>query len=223
VGSGPEWYLVEPPGWVPVPAASAPEVLDRRVILAESPGAFRSDMRAVSAPYSDDDDELSYVDVVCELDWYRSRIREEPVPSSPYPVERVWVEHRPGPRTGEPSPGEHPSGAPLASELDVPAYRPPRYPSGVSRVFDRVVALDAPPVRPPRRAHDVADLTGRRIVVVQPGGPVYHWRAASEPYTDREEGDVSVTICSEYDWYRWAITREPPRAEPCPIYLIWVE
>jgi hypothetical protein len=45
----------------------------------------------------------------------------------------------------------------------------------------------------------------------------------SEPYVDRTNGDVSVTICSEHDWYRWAITREPPRAEPCPIYLIWVE
>ena len=23
--------------------------------------------------------------------------------------------------------------------------------------------------------------------------------------------------------YRWVITREPPRAEPCPLYLVWVE
>jgi hypothetical protein len=69
----------------------------------------------------------------------------------------------------------------------------------------------------------VTDLTGRRIVVLQPDGPVFHRRAASEPYLDRADGDISVTVCSEHDWYRWAVTREPPRAEPCPIYLIWVE
>ena len=73
------------------------------------------------------------------------------------------------------------------------------------------------------RAADVPDLTGRRIVVSQPGGPVFHRRAVSEPYVDGASGDVSVTVCSEHDWYRWAITREPPRAEPCPIYLVWVE
>jgi hypothetical protein len=90
-------------------------------------------------------------------------------------------------------------------------------------VFDRVVTPDRPPTRRPRRAQEVADLTGRRIVVLQPDGPVFHRRAASEPYLDRADGDISVTVCSEHDWYRWAVTREPPRAEPCPIYLIWVE
>jgi hypothetical protein len=213
-----DWYLAEPPGLLPVPAAVAPEVLDRRVILAEPPGAFRYDMRAVSRPYGDRESGR-YVDVVSEHDWYRSRLRGEPVPTSRYPVDRVWVEHRPD--------APLPPGAPAGPGGEA-LVRPDRPPPGSARaaastVFDRVVRVDQPPVRRPRRAQEVSDLTGRRIVVMQPDGPVPYWRAVSEPYLDRVNGDISVTICSEHDWYRWAITREPPRAEPCPIYLIWVE
>jgi len=170
---------------------------DRRVVLAEPPGAFRYDVRAVSEPYPAEDGE-AYVDVVSEHDWYRSRIRREPVRTSPYRLDRVWVEH------GEQLP---------------PGAGPP--PSGV---FERLVSTHAPPERPPRRAGDVSELAGRRVVVIQPGGPVRHRRAVSEPYLDADgDGDVAVTICSEHDWYRWVITREPPRAEPCPLYLVWVE
>jgi hypothetical protein len=221
--SGAEWYLAEPPGWVPVPAASVPDVRDKRVVLAEPPAAFRYDMRAVSYPYTHSDG-LVYVDVVSEHDWYRSRIREEPVPKSRYRVDRVWVEYRPDQATGPAGrPGEPPVGYP---------EQPPAQPAAQARtvplaqagsIFDRVVAPDRPPGRRPRRAQDVLDLTGRRIVVLQPEGPVFHRRAVSEPYVDGGDGDVSVTVCSEYDWYRWAITRQPPRAEPYPIYLVWVE
>ena len=214
-----DWYLVEPPGLVPVPASVAVEVQDRRVILAEPPGAFRYDMRAVSQPYRDPP-AGDYVDVVSEHDWYRSRLRGEPVPTSRYPLDHVWVEHRQDPPVGEAD--ADPTGSDGAALV-----RPARGPAGPaagdeSTVFDRMVQPDRPPLRRPRRAHDVPDLTGRRIIVMQPAGPVPYWRAVSEPYLDAND-DVSVTICSEHDWYRWAITREPPRAEPCPIYLVWVE
>jgi hypothetical protein len=197
-----DWYLAEPPGLVPVPAAVAPEVLDRRVILVEPPGAFRYDMRAVSPSYGDPESG-EYVDVVSEHDWYRSRLRGEPVPTSGYPLDQVWVEHR------LEVPGTAPGGA-EAGEPPVPGDAP-------------LGALAIPPVRRPRKAQGMPDMTGRRIIVMQPSGPVLYWRAVSEPYLDQSNGDVSVTICSEHDWYRWAITREPPRAEPCPVYLIWVE
>jgi hypothetical protein len=210
-----DWYLVEPPGLVPVPAALAPGVQDRRVILTEPPGAFRYDMRAVSEPYGDTPDGV-YVDVVSEHDWYRSRLRGEPVPTSRYPLDHVWVEQRQDAVPGTPEP----NGAALVRPVGEPAEATA---VDESTVFDRVVTVDRPPVRRPRRAQGVPDLTGRRIVVMQPNGPVPYWRAVSEPYLDRTNGDVSVTICSEHDWYRWAITREPPRAEPCPIYLVWVE
>jgi hypothetical protein len=210
-----DWYLAEPPGLVPVPAAVAPEVRDRRVILAEPPGAFRYDMRAVSQPYAEPPDG-EYVDVVSEHDWYRSRLRGEPVPTSRYPVDRVWVEQRQDAPAADSATG--------GPELVRPDRGPDDPPGGdEATVFDRVVAVDEPPARRPRRAAEVPDLTGRRIIVMQPAGPMPYWRAVSEPYLDRTNGDVSVTICSEHDWYRWAITREPPRAEPCPIYLVWVE
>ena len=194
---GSEWYLTVPPGWRPLPAGGADSLSDRRVVLAEPPGAFRYDVRAVSEPYPAEDGE-DYVDVVSEHDWYRSRIRREPVPTSPYRLDRVWLEQ----------------GEQVAAAAAPSARRP--------GVFERLVTVDAPPDRPPRRAGDVPDIAGRRVVVVQPGGPVRHRRAVSEPYLD-PDGDVAVTICSEHDWYRWVITREPPRAEPCPLYLVWVE
>jgi hypothetical protein len=213
-----DWYLVEPPGLVPVPAAMAPEVQDRRVILAEPPGAFRYDMRAVSQPYRESAEE--YVDVVSEHDWYRSRLRGEPVPTSRYPLDHVWVEQRQD-RAPAADPASPVGEAPVRSARET--TEPATGTGDESTVFDRVVGLDRPPLRQPRRAQEVNDLTGRRIIVMQPAGPVPYWRAVSEPYLDRSNGDVSVTICSEHDWYRWAITREPPRAEPCPIYLVWVE
>ena len=191
-----EWYLTVPDGWRPLPGATAGRLTDQRVVLAEPPGAFRYDVRAVSEPYPAEDG-VDYVDVVSEHDWYRSRIRQEPVPTSPYRLDRVWLEQ------GEPVPA------------DAPGDPPPG-------VFSRLVTVDAPPDRPPRRAQAVPDVAGRRVVVLQPGGPVRHRRAVSEPYLD-QDGDVAVTICSEHDWYRWVITREPPRAEPCPLYLVWVE
>jgi hypothetical protein len=193
---GTEWYLLVPAGWRPLPAAGAGPLADRRVILAEPPGAFRYDVRAVGEPYEAEDG-VDYVDVVSEHDWYRSRIRREPVPTSPYRLDRTWVEQ------GEPAP-------PVKDEA--PA----------AGVFGRLVTVEAPPARPARRAGEVPDLAGRRVVVVQPQGPVRHRRAVSEPYLDGD-GELTVTICSEHDWYRWAITREPPRAEPCPLYLVWVE
>ena len=196
---GTEWYLLVPAGWRPVPAAGAGPLADRRVILAEPPGAFRYDVRAVGEPYEAEDG-VDYVDVVSEHDWYRSRIRREPVPTSPYRLDRTWVEQ------GEPA--------------EQPAEPAPAAPG--TGVFGRLVTVDAPPARPARRAGEVPDLAGRRVVVVQPRGPVRHRRAVSEPYLDRD-GELTVTICSEHDWYRWAITREPPRAEPCPLYLVWVE
>jgi hypothetical protein len=194
--AGSEWYLTVPPGWRPLPATGAEKLSDRRVVLVEPPGAFRYDVRAVSEPYGAEDGEL-YVDVVSEHDWYRSRIRKEPVRTSPYRLDRVWVEQ-----------GE---------QVEVGEVEPP-----ATGVFERLVTPDVPPDRPPRRAGDLPDLAGRRVVVVQPGGPIRHRRAVSEPYLDAD-GDVAVTICSEHDWYRWVITREPPRAEPCPLYLVWVE
>ena len=187
-----------PAGWRPLPAAGAGPLADRRVILAEPPGAFRSDVRAVGEAYAAEDG-VDYVDVVSEHDWYRSRIRREPVPTSPYRLDRTWVEQ------GEPAPPTAPDG-----------------PGPAAGVFGRLVTIEAPPTRPARRAGEVPDLAGRRVVVVQPQGPVRHRRAVSEPYLDAD-GELTVTICSEHDWYRWAITREPPRAEPCPLYLVWVE
>jgi hypothetical protein len=88
---GSEWYLTVPPGWRPLPAGGADKLSDRRVVLAEPPGAFRYDVRAVSEPYGAEDGEL-YVDVVSEHDWYRWVITREPPRAEPCPLYLIWVE-----------------------------------------------------------------------------------------------------------------------------------
>lgn len=202
-----EWYLDTPPAIIPVPAASHPDVCDQRVIISEPPGGFRYDMRAVTYPYVHTDGRVR-VDVLAEHDWYRAFIRKESVPTSRFPIDDVWVEHRAAPPVEDPDP---------ARRRSEPAA-PPEY-----AFLDRLVTLGAPPIRKPRRAKDADLLTGRRVIVVQPDGPVYDRRAVSEPYLHAESGDVMVNVCSEFDWYRWAIVREPPHIEPVEIYLLWVE
>ncbi|HEX5496966.1 MAG TPA: hypothetical protein VFX70_20580 [Mycobacteriales bacterium] len=216
MGGGTEWYLRVPPPIVPVPAASYPDVCDQRVIISVPPGGFRYDMRAVTYPYVHTDGRVR-LDVLAEHDWYRAYIRSEPVPTTRFPIDDVWVEHRAAP--SEPDGRADPSAG-------VPAERTPAPgpdPSGRYAFLDRLVTLSSPPIRRPRRAKDADLLTGRRVVVLQPDGPSYDRRAVSEPYLNAESGDVTVNVCSEYDWYRWAVVREPPRVDPVEIYLLWVE
>lgn len=204
-----EWYLVAPPPIVPVPAASHPDVCDRRVIISVPPGGFRYDMRAVTYPYTHSDGRVR-LDVLAEHDWYRAHIRSESVPTTRFPIDDVWVEHRADPPEPDPD-GPEPPPPPGAD------------PVGQYAFLDRLVTLSAPPIRRPRRAKDADQLTGRRVTVLQPAGPAYDRRAVSEPYLDVESGGVMVNVCSEYDWYRWAVVRQPPQIEPVEIYLVWVD
>lgn len=210
MGGGMEWYLATPPPIVPVPAASYPDVCDQRVIISVPPGGFRYDMRAVTYPYVHTDGRVR-LDVLAEHDWYRAYIRSEPVPTTRFPIDDVWVEHRAEQTEPEPDQPE----PPVPTEPDTT--------SGRYAFLDRLVTLSSPPIRRPRRAKDADLLTGRRVVVLQPDGPCYDRRAVSEPYLHTESGDVTVNVCSEYDWYRWAVVREPPRVEPVEIYLLWVD
>lgn len=213
MGGGREWYLAVPPPIVPVPAASYPDVCDQRVIISVPPGGFRYDMRAVTYPYVHTDGRVR-LDVLAEHDWYRAHIRSEPVPTTRFPIDDVWAEHRPAPSAPEPDPPGTPE-----ERLAAPGAEP----SGRYAFLDRLVTLSAPPIRRPRRAKDADLLTGRRVVVLRPEGPGYDHRAVSEPYLNAESGDVTVNVCSEYDWYRWAVVREPPHVVPVEIYLLWLE
>lgn len=204
---GVEWYLTTPPAMIPVPAASYPDVCDQRVIISSAPGGFRYDMRAVTYPYVHTDGRVR-IDLLAEHDWYRAYIRKETVPTTRYPIEDVWVEHRAEPAEQD-------------TDHSIRVIDPPLMPEYA--FLDRLVTLGAPPIRKPRRAKDADELTGRRVIMLQPGGPVYERRAVSEPYLHAESGGVAVNVCSEYDWYRWGITREPAKPEPVEIYLLWVE
>ena len=146
VASG-EWYLTVPAGWRPVRAARAGPLTDRRVVLAEPPGAFRYDVRAVSEPYQAEDGECTTSTSSASTTGTGRGSGGSRCP----PRRTGWT----GSGWSRASGGRRPAGR-----------RPGR------GVFERLVSVDAPPDRPPRRAGDVIDIAGRRVVVVQPGGPV---------------------------------------------------
>ena len=80
--------------------------------------------------------------MVSEHDWYRSRIRREPVPTSPYRVDRVWLEQ-----------GEEVATLPAGARADV---------------FERLVGVEAPYSGTTVRLSPARSFTGivsiRRIV-----------------------------------------------------------
>ena len=84
-----------------------------------------------------------------------------------------------------------------------------------------------PPPRPPRHVTDVANVNGRRLILMTADGPVHDVRAASEVWSD--DAGQWVMIAEEWRWYAW--TRAPtntrpgscPRSVAHPVLNVWVE
>lgn len=83
-------YFGIPPARPPRPAADEPALRGKRVILS-TPEGFVYDIRAVSQPYRDQEDD-DVVDVVTEEDYYRWMLLHESPQSTSYPKHLVWVE-----------------------------------------------------------------------------------------------------------------------------------
>ncbi|RHW25840.1 hypothetical protein D0Z08_17545 [Nocardioides immobilis] len=79
----------------------------------------------------------------------------------------------------------------------------------------------APPARQPRPSRGEPTLWGKRVILSTPEGFIYDMRAISEIHVNGAKD--SVDIASEEDYYRWMFTSEPPRVEPYPAHLVWVE
>jgi hypothetical protein len=82
--------------------------------------------------------------------------------------------------------------------------------------------LDAPPVRYAIPATEVAHLTGERIVQRVADGFVRDLRAISEKYLN-SAASPSVRLCTESDWYAWAINGRVPAWSEVPVEILWLE
>jgi hypothetical protein len=137
----------------------------------------------------------TYVPVIAEQEWYRAEAEQTEVFAPLVPIERVWVE-----TLGTPS-----ESASKAS----------------SDVLSRLVSLDSPPEREPLAALDAGRLSGRRVVDVS-DGERRELRAVTELYSS-DEGDISVRVARELDWYRWSWSGKAPETLEVPVHLLWVE
>ena len=178
---------------VPVPAEQAVDLRGRRAIVGMPGLGWRGDLRT-DQPDVSDGSRPSHVPVLAESDFYRAEIDRVEVFAPLVPIDQVWIEQ-------------------LEPE--------PVWPGAVDPARGRT-SLDAPPVRRPIPAAAAAPLTGRRVVVAGRVGTLRDLRAVTESYQDRTGGN-SVNVCTERDWYAWALTGRPPKAETYPTELVWAE
>jgi hypothetical protein len=165
-------------------------------VIVGLPGlGWRADMRG--------DDRVvqgsrTFVPVLPEHEWYRAEAEQIEVFAPLMPIERVWVE-------------------------TVTSTGPaPEAPTRPADVVSRLVSLDAPPRRDPVAAVDVGVVTGRRVVQTSEGVERRDLRAVTELYSNAE-GDISVRVATELEWYRWAWSGKSPRTLEVPVHLLWVE
>lgn len=189
----PDWAPRPPAPIVPVPAATHRDLRGKRLIVGLPGLGWRSDLRG--------DDPVvqgsrTYVPIIAEQEWYRAEAEQTEVFAPLMPIERVWVE----------TIGDQPTATPAGPTGDV---------------LSRLVSLDAPPTRPASAALDAGPLTGRRVVDVS-DGERRELRAVTELYSS-DEGDISVRVAREVDWYRWAWSGKTPETLEVPVHLLWVE
>jgi hypothetical protein len=175
------------------------ELRGRRAIVGESGKGWRADLRT-DQPVAEQDRPVSHVPVLPEWDFYRAEIDGIEVFAPLVPIEQVWIEH-------------------LEPEQV--------WPGAVDPARGRT-SLAAPPVRRPSPAMDALPLTGRRVVIMADRAhrgtreDRRDLRAISEPYPDRRGGG-SVNLCTERDWYAWALRGRTPEVETYPVDLVWAE
>jgi hypothetical protein len=90
------------------------------------------------------------------------------------------------------------------------------------RSAGKSATLDAPPQRDPTRLEDAHTVTGQRVVQLVPDGEVRDLRAVTEVYRS-DGGDSCVRICTEAEWYRWALLGTIPEPTEVRTDQVWLE
>jgi hypothetical protein len=89
------------------------------------------------------------------------------------------------------------------------------FPQGASRTADQ------PGVRRPSAVIGRGSILGIRVVQLVPDGFVRDLRAATDVY--QLGGSPVVRVCSELEWYRWALQGTVPSTVEIPADLLWCE
>jgi hypothetical protein len=84
------------------------------------------------------------------------------------------------------------------------------------------VTLDAPPRRDPVRPTEADTTIGRRVVQLVPDGEVRDLRAVTEAY-ENDAGVACLRVCTEAEWYRWALSGTTPSPAEVRADLVWLE
>lgn len=92
----------------------------------------------------------------------------------------------------------------------------------MSNTHARYPWFGVPPTRKPKPSATVATLYGKRLVLSTPEGFIYDMRAISERYVN-EEGQDTIDVISEEDYYRWMFTGVEPRVADWAAHLVWVD
>lgn len=82
--------------------------------------------------------------------------------------------------------------------------------------------LDAPPRRDPVRPEDAHTVTGRRVIQLVADGEVRDLRAVTEVYQS-DAGERCVRVCTEAEWYRWALLGTVPEPTELRTDHVWLE
>ncbi|WP_434600099.1 hypothetical protein [Streptomyces sp. A5-4] len=203
---GGTWYRAVPPSAVPMPAAQMPvDLHGQRAVISEPGIGILHDLRILGSARQEHG--VTWLDVVPELDYWRTKISPGPVATRCLPIDQIYIEHR----LAYDPPAADVVVAPPAATAD-PA-------SLLRRLAPRP---DMPGVRTPVPARGITHLHGRRIIQVAPLGFAWDLRAVSEPYQD-SAGDIVLNLTAAYDYYRWVITGAEPDITPIGLYLLWTE
>ncbi|UNZ22311.1 hypothetical protein [Streptomyces sp. 891-h] len=193
------WDQAVPPAAVPVPARHAAELHRARAIASVPGTGILHDMRVLGEPTHEDGD--LRVDLVPELDYWRTRILgQHPAPLR-LPLDQVWIEHR--------------------LPFDPDESREPRPGEGAGLMRRLAPGPEQPGARIPVPARTVPHLHGRRIIQTTPLGFCWDLRAISEPYDDGDA--ITLRLTSAHHYYRWLLTRADPETTPVPLYVLWTE
>jgi hypothetical protein len=82
--------------------------------------------------------------------------------------------------------------------------------------------LDSPPRRDAIRPTDADRITGRRVVQLVPDGELRDLRALTELHQG-DDGSRYVRVCTEAEWYRWALVGDPPAPTEVRLDHVWLE
>jgi hypothetical protein len=82
--------------------------------------------------------------------------------------------------------------------------------------------LDSPPRRDAIRPTETDRITGRRVVQLVPDDELRDLRALTEVHQG-DDGGSYVRVCTEAEWYRWALVGDPPNPTELRVDEAWLE